>query len=175
MFTARDPTADPLSIVGAHPRLWPNITVGGGREQRIRELGSTSRRVRRQPECFIDGDTARRPVLEYDPYAASEAIEVSRRWGQVINPNVGSSSRCGCLPFPPDGVVPAGQPASCRRGRAQWSGRNRAMTMLSLEAYAGRPALHGIAALSDIAPKPRTERSDPSAEALWALSRGWPE
>ena len=100
--------------------------------------------------------------LEYDPYAALEAIEVSRRWGQVINPNVAAAAAAVAC-FHQTGVVSA---ASQRAAVAALSGLASDGNDDELEAY-GEGLMDAVAGY-------RAQAEDdirPLAEALWTLSR----
>ena len=79
-----DPTADPFTSWG-RPR-GSRLTSPWLRPRATTRIWSISRPVGDNSQCFTDGNIARRWFLDYDPYDALEAIEVSRRWGQVINP-----------------------------------------------------------------------------------------
>jgi hypothetical protein len=156
-----DPTADPYSIVGAHPRLSSDITVAEA-ESNNQNLVDLEARNATNPSASPTATLHARWFLEYDPYAALEAIEVSRRWGQVINPNVAAAAAAVAC-FHQTGVVSA---ASQRAAVAALSGLASDGNDDELEAY-GEGLMDAVAGY-------RAQAEDdirPLAEALWTLSR----
>jgi GTPase-associated protein 1, N-terminal domain type 2/GTPase-associated protein 1, middle domain len=156
-----DPAADPFSIVGAHPRLSPNITVAEA-ESNNQNLVDLERREATTPSASPTATRHASWFLEYDPYEALEAIEVSRRWGRVIDPNLAAAAAAVAC-FPQSGVVPAD---SQRAAVAALSGLAAAGHDDELEAY-GDGLLDAVVGY-------RAQAEDdirPLAAALWALSR----
>jgi hypothetical protein len=156
-----DPTADPFSIVGAHPQLSPNITVAEA-ESHNQNLVDLEARDATTLSASPTATQHARWFLEYDPYDALEAIEASRRWGQVINPNVAAAAAAVAC-FPQTGVVPAD---SQRAAVAALGGLAGHGNDDELEAY-GESLMDAVAGY-------RAQAEDdirPLADALWALSR----
>jgi len=156
-----DPTADPLSIVGAHPRLSPNITVAEA-ESNNQNLVDLETREATTPSASPTATRHAAWFLEYDPYAALEAIEVSRRWGQVINPNVAAAAAAVAC-FPQAGVVPADSQQAAVAALSGLAGQGHDD---ELEAY-GESLMDAV-----VGYRAQAEGDiRPLAEALWALSR----
>ena len=155
-----DPTADPFSIVGAHPRLSPDITIAEA-ESNNQNLVDLEARSTTSPSASPTATLHARWFLEYDPYAALEAVEVSRRWGQAINPDVAAAAAVAC--FPQTGVVSA---ESQQAAVAALSGLARRGIDDELDAY-GEGLMDAVAGYCAQA----EDDIRPLGDALWALSR----
>lgn len=90
-----NPVADSADIAGAHPQLSPDISVTSATGQNVLDL------VERAVTNVTVSPSAQRHARWFvgaDPYAALDAIEVSRRWAALMDPDTASAAaEIACL------------------------------------------------------------------------------
>lgn len=153
-----NPVADSANIVGAHPELSPEISVSSVVGQNVLDLVertatnvSISPSAQRHARWFIGSD----------PYSALDAIEVSRRWAGVMDPDTASAAaEIACL-----GRAMAVEQPQYRTATSALNALAGSEEFEELEAY-GEP-------LADVVADYLTGSAidfEPAVTALWALN-----
>lgn len=158
------PTSDPLTIVGAHPLLSPelNVQVATDNNQHFVDLKAQSwTRVPVSPSAALRAGW----FLGPDPFEALEAIETSDRWRTVVDPAIASTAAAlACLPH---------------EGKVTERDQEAAALTIAGLAKAGRAdELEGYGdALAEVVvtyAAPTDVDLSPAVDALWALDGSSP-
>lgn len=153
-----NPVADSADIVGAHPQLSPEISATSTGGQNVLDLID---RVGTNVTVTKSAHRHARWFAGADPYGALDAIEVSRRWAVVMDPDTASAAaEIACLGF-------SGAPE-----RAQYLVTARALDALATRKQSDELEAYGESLVDLLADYLTGSSSDfePAVTALWALN-----
>ncbi len=157
---AENPVGVPGTIVGAHPRLSPTLTVTSARAQAVNLVDLEAREWTEVP---LPASAQRHAAwfLTHDPYEALDAVETSRRWARAMDAETAARAvEVAC--FGSTSIGPTRESAALA---------TTALTALARSGQADELDAWGeslLESVADYAPAPSDDIL-PLAECLWSL------